>query len=241
LAAVRLLISQTYPECTILALTLSNNRSAGAINNLTLNVIATRVLPTWSDGVWSDPQPTQKWADHFVSRAHAADGADRDYADIDLAGIYDIQKQLDAMDRPAEDPTLPGLQGQISMTLDQVQDIDAELAQIADVARAVVYRVGRKVFVARDQANMAPLALFNARAKGPDGETVSVRMTGDADNDGVVVTWVDEQLGWKQREYRWPALAFNPMRVAAVCANWQQARRRAVFEWNKLKYRRGSA
>jgi hypothetical protein len=241
LAAVRQLIAQTYEDCTILALTIPNNRSAGAIHDMNLNVIATRILPTWTTGAgWSAPAPTRKWADHFVARCQAQDGAHRDDSQIDIAGIYKLQQQLDDMDRPPEDPSQPGLQGEISMTLDQVQDIDAELAAIADVARAVVYRVGRKLFVTRDQANLTAIALFNARAKGPDGETVSLRMTGDADNDCVVVTWVDERLGWKQREYRFPedALALNPLRVGAVCANWPQARRRAVFEWNKLRYRR---
>ena len=240
LAAVRQLVSQSYEDCTVLALTLPNNRSVSAIHGLALNVIATRMLPTWTGSGWSTAAPTRKWADHFVARCQAKDGANRDDSQIDIAGIYRLQDQLDQMDRPASDPSQPGLQGEISITLDQVQDIDAELAQIADVARAVVYRVGRKLFVARDQANLTPIALFNARTKGPDGETVSVRMTGDADNDCVVVTWVDEQLGFKQREYRFPedALALNPMRVGSVLANWEQARRRAVFEWNKLQFRR---
>jgi hypothetical protein len=233
LAAVRQLISQTYPDCTILSLTLANNRSASAIHDMALNVIATRILPTWTGAGWSDPPlPTRKWADHFVARCQAKDGANRTDAQIDIEGIYALQAVLDSFDA--------GKQGEISLTLDQVQDIDAELAAIADVARAVVYRVGRKIFVSRDQANATTIALFNARTKGPDGETVAVRMTGDADNDCVVVTWVDEQLAWKQRDYRYPedAQALNPLRVGSVCANWEQAYRRALFEWNKLKYRR---
>jgi hypothetical protein len=239
LAAVRQLIGQTYTHVTVAQLTMSNTRSTSAIHDMALNAIVTRKLPTWDgSAMTTEKLATRKWADNFVQRCLATDGANRAPAQLDLPGIYQIQQTLDSLDKPSA--TEPGKLGEISMTLDQVQDIDAELSQIADVARAVVYRVGRKLFVARDQANAHPIALFNARTKSAEAETVSVRMTADADNDCVVITWVDELLGWKQRDYRYPedALAINPLRVAAVCANWQQARRRALFEWAKLKYRR---
>ena len=232
LAAVVQLVGQTYPTATIMAFTMSNTRSSGAVNNMSLNVIATRVLPTWTGSAWSAPAATRKWADNFVARCKSPDGANRIDAQLDIPGIYALQAQLDASDA--------GEQGVISLTLDQMQDIDSELAQIADVARAVVYRVGRKLFVQRDQANANAIALFNARAKSPDGETVSVRMTGDADNDAVIVQWMDEALGWKRRDFQFPedVIAVNPLRVATSLANWTQAYRRAVFEWNRLKFRR---
>lgn len=232
LAAVRRLVGQTYPTATVLAFSMSNTRSATAVGDMQLNVIATRILPTWTGAAWSAPAPTRKWADNFVERCKATDGANRSDAQLDLAGIYALQTQLDSLDE--------GKQGEISLTLDQMQDIDSELAQIADVVRAVVYRVGRRLFVTRDQANLTTIALFNARTKSPEGETNSIRMTGDADNDCVIVTWMDENLAWKQRDYQYPedALAFNPLRVPAVLANWSQGYRRALFEWNRLKYRR---
>jgi len=234
LAGARSLVGQRYPKCTVMAFSMSNTRSVGAVGDMALNVVATRILPTYdgSGGMTGAVAPTNKWADNFVARCMATDGAHRSLGQLDLAGIYQLQEQLDRIDG--------GRGGEISLTLDQVQDIDAELAQIADVARAVVYRVGRKLFVARDQANTTAIALFNARTKAPSGETMAVRMTADADNDCVVVTWMDSEMAWKQRDYRYPedAAALNPLRVAAVCANWEQARRRALFEWNKLKYRR---
>lgn len=232
LAAVVQLVGQTYPTVTVMAFTMSNTRSAGAVSDMSLNVIATRVLPTWTGSAWSAPAATRKWADNFVARCKSPDGANRTDAQLDIPGIYALQAQLDASDA--------GAQGVISLTLDQMQDIDSELAQIADVARAVVYRVGRKLFVQRDQANATAIALFNARAKSPDGETVSVRMTGDADNDAVIVQWMDEVLGWKRRDFQFPedVIAVNPLRVGTSLANWTQAYRRAVFEWNRLKYRR---
>ena len=232
LGAVRRLFGQVYPFATVLALSMSNTRSAGAIGDMQLNVVATRILPTWTGSAWSDPAPTAKWADNFVARCKATDGANRTDAQLDLAGLYALQAQLDSLDT--------GQQGEISLTLDQMQDIDTELAQIADVVRAVVYRVGRRIHATRDQANLTTIALFNARTKAPAGETVAVRMTGDADNDCVVVQWVDANTGWKHRDYQYPedALAFNPLRVPVLCANWAQGYRRAVFEWNRLKYRR---
>lgn len=232
LAAVRKLIGQVYETATILAFTMSNTRTAGAVGDMSLNVIATRILPTWTGSAWSAPAATRKWADNFVARSKAHDGAFRTDEQLDLAGIYALQAELETMDA--------GAVGQISLTLDAMQDIDAELAAIADVARAVIYRVGRKIFVARDQANPTRLALFNARAKNPDGETVTMRMTGDSDNDCVVVQWVDEFSAWKKREFQYPpeVVPQNPLRLPVMCANWPQVWRRAVYEWNRLKYRR---
>ena len=110
---------------------------------------------------------------------------------------------------------------------------------MADVVRAVVYRVGRKIFVTRDQQTSLRIALFNGRAKSSDAEAVGIRFRSDDDNDAVSVTWVDEGAGWKWREYQYPeGLKQNVLRIAASCANWAQVWRRAAYEWHKLQYRR---
>lgn len=223
----------TYPDVTIIQLALSNTTSATSLGENTFNLLATRVLPTWTpSGGWSAAAPTRKWADNFVKRCQAPDGAGRADAYIDLAGIYDLQAQLDALDG--------GAQGQIALTLDQQQDIDSELAQIADVVRATVYRVGRKIYVARDQGNLPALALFNGRSKTAEGESVSVRMKADDENDAIQVQWVDEFSNWKQREYEYKEVSTptNVLRIGAQLANWPQAYRRALFEFNKIRYRR---
>lgn len=234
LRGMKELARRVYPDVTIVRLGLTNSRSAMSLGEQTYNAVVTRRLKTWTAGSgWSGvATATRKWADSFVARCQAKDGANRADADIDLAGIYALQAQLDALDG--------GALGQISMTLDQQQDIDTELAQIADVVRAVVYRVGRRLHVTRDQANATPLALFNGRTKSSEGETVAVRMKSDDENDAVLVQWVDELSAWKQREYQYPE-GFTPanvLRIATSCANWAQAFRRAVYEWNKVRYRR---
>jgi hypothetical protein len=242
LAAVKLMEREVYEKATVLFLDLSNLRGASSLGETSLSVVATRRLKTWSDtGGWSaEESGTDRWADNFVARCLARDGAHRSESEIDLAGIYKLQEYLDKLDDVHDDGH--GKQGKIGLTLDAMQDVDAELAQVADVVRAVVYRVGRKLFVSRDQAYAAPIALFNARTKAPAGESVSVRMTADADNDCVIIQWIDEPGGWKRREYQYPppaqALGVNPFRVGVIACNWEQAYRRALFEWNRLKYRR---
>ena len=224
----------SYPDVTIMRLRLTNSRSASSIGENSFNCIATRILPHWNGASWDAPAPTDLWADNFVERCRASDGANLPDALIDLAGIYALQAQLDALDG--------GAQGLISLAIDQVQDIDTELVQIADVVRAGVYRVGRKLFVTRDQDGATPLALFNGRAKSADGEAVAVRMKSDDENDAVVVSWIDRLSGWKLRELSYAdppnPTPTNPLRIGAQCANWPQVWRRAAFEWNKLKYRR---
>lgn len=233
-SAIRSLSGQAYPDVTIVKLNLRNKRAAVSIGETSFNVVATRKQFQWTPGSgWSATRvATRKWADHFIARCSASDGANLLDAFIDLAGIYALQQQLDAMDG--------GKQGEISMTLDQLQDIDTELTQIADVVRASVYRVGRKIFVVRDQATSLRVALFNGRAKASQAESVAMRMKSSDEHDAVVVSWVDEASGWKGREYQFPEGAgkTNILRVGVQCANWQQAWRRARFEWFRLIYRR---
>jgi predicted phage tail protein len=166
-----------------------------------------------------------------VHRIKAADGANRDDDKIDLFGIYDVQAQLDAIDA--------GAGGEIGMALDQFQDVDTELATIAAAARAKVYRIGPKLHVTRDAPATAS-ALFNSRNKTPEGESIAMRLTADTDYDAVVIPWIDVDAGYKQREYTYPtdSPAVNPMTVGPAAANWPQAYRRALYEWNRIVLRR---
>lgn len=230
--AVRQMPAAAYPDVTLLKLGLLNTRSASSIGENSFNAVVTRVLPTWDGLAWSVPGPTDKWADNFVARCKSADGAALSDTLIDIAGIYTLQWQLDTMDG--------GAQGKIALALDQVQDIDTELAQVADVVRAQTYRVGRKLFVVRDQSTSERIALFNGRAKSADGEGVALRMASADENDGVAVQWIDEGSGWNLREYVYSDYSnpVNLLQVGVVCANWAQVYRRALFEWYKIKYRR---
>jgi len=231
--AAKILPPREYPDVTILHSTVRNSRSATSTGASSFNVIATRIAPRWNGSAWVMTE-SDKWADSFIERCHAIDGANRAYSEIDVDGIYALQAQLDAMDG--------GAQGKIALALDQQQDIDAELAQVADVVRALVYRVGRRIYVTRDAANATPLALFNARTKSGEGESVSMLMKSDDENDAVQVQWFDPEASWKLREliYSDPPnpTPTNVLRIAPVCANWAQAWRRAAYEWNKLRYRR---
>lgn len=232
LIGIRRLPERLYPDVTIARLRLQNTRSASSLGENAFNLVAQRVLPHWTGTAWSTPAATTSWADHFVARCKAQDGANLPDTLIDLGGIYSLQSSLDAMDSAQ--------QGRISMALDQVQDIDAELAQIADVVRARVYRVGRKVYVARDQKTTQRIALFNGRAKSADAESQQIRLKSTNDADAVIVQWLDTASGWKWREYQYPEsiAPANPLRIGALNANWAQAWRRARYEWERISYQR---
>jgi hypothetical protein len=162
----------------------------------------------------------------------ATDGANKTDAEIDIAGIYAIQTALNAGDS--------GAQGQIALTLDQVQDIDTELQLIASIVRGSVYRIGRKLYVTRDQGGKTPVALFTGRSKSPDGESLTLTLQNDAQPDAVIVQWVDAANGYKVRSYQFPTAvtAANPLTITPAFASWAQAWRRSQYEWNKLQLRR---
>lgn len=232
-AAAVELPARTYGNVTLLQLTLWNTRAAASIGETSLNVVATRYLPTWTGAGWSAPVPSERWADALVSRMKAVDGANKLDTDIDLAGIYAIQARLAAMDG--------GEQGKIAVTLDQQQDIDTELQTIASIARCQLYRVGPRLYVERDEGGKSPIALFTGRSKHPDAETVSINLASDADPDAIIVPWWDRSNDqWKQREFQFPetVTAINPLRLAPPQATWAQACRRAWYEWNRQTLRR---
>lgn len=230
--AVKNMPVQSYPDVTITRLIVFNSQSAASVGESSFNIVATRIVPVLGAGGLGAAAPSERWCDNIIERMKAADGANKTDAQIDLAGIYEIQAALDAQDG--------GDQGKISMTLDDLQDIDAELQIIASVVRCQVYRIGRKLFVTRDQGGKVPLSLFTARSKSPDGEQVQLAMNNETENDCVIVTWFDRVHGWKQRELQYPpeVLAVNPLRVSPTQSTWAQAWRRAVYEWNRLQYRR---
>ena len=234
LAGIRILPARSYDNATTVLLSMTNTRGAVTMGETSLNMVVTRKLEHWNGSTFDAPAATDKWADNFVHRCRESDGANRTPEQIDLAGIYALQAQLDALDG--------GALGRIGLALDQFQDVDAELASIADVVRAVVYRVGKKIYVTRDQATATRIALFNGRTKNPDGESTAMRMTNDGENDSVTVTWVDPAASFKVREYTHPPLPispqFNPLRAAPTLCNWAQAYRRAAYEWNRIRYRR---
>lgn len=238
LSAMLMMPARTYPDVTVILMTLSNSRSAVDMGATSFNAVVTRRLPHWTGSAWTAAAGTERWSDNFIARCKASDGASLPDSLIDLAGITALQTQLEALGDG-------GAHGKIALAIDQQQDIDAELAQIADVARAQVYRVGQKLFVVRDQPNPNAIALFNGRAKAAEAEIVSVRLRSSDEYDAVAIHWLDEASGWKLREYIFvdPSrpldyIPTNVMRVAVQCANWPQAYRRAVFEWNKLCFRR---
>lgn len=235
--ALKRLAPRTYKDLSLFKLFMLNTRSAASLGETSFNCVATRVLQTWDGSTWLPSAATDKWAPNFIARLKANDGGGLSDDLIDLAGIKALQDQLDAMDG--------GQQGRISLTLDQNSDIDTELAIIADVIRAQCYRVGRKIYVTRDQANPQRIALFNGRTKSSEGESVAMRLKSSDENDAVIINWIDRGSGWKQREYTYAGptappgyIPANPLRVGTNCANWEQTYRRALFEWNKLQFRR---
>jgi hypothetical protein len=241
LSAMRYLPAHSYPDVTVCVIALSNTRNAVSMGETSVNMVVTRRLPTWTGSAWTAMAATDRWADNFVERCKATDGANKTDAQIDLAGIYALQAQLNALDESSPGAG-DGMQGRISMTLDQQTDIDSELATLADVVRAVVYRVGKKIYVTRDQATATRIALFNGRTKNPEAESTSMRMTNDGENDSVTVAWFDSINGFRLREWTFPepptVISRNPLKLGTPLANWPQAYRRALFEWYRLRLRR---
>ena len=178
------------------------------------------------------PPPRRAGADALIVRMKAADGANKVDADIDITGIYAIQTALNAIDS--------GDQGKISMTLDTVQDIDTELQSIASLVRCSVYRIGKKLYVTRDQGGKTAVALFTGRSKPPDGETLSYGLVSDSDPDAVIVQWIDAANAWSCASTNSPqGHAHQPAaRRAAARQLGRRPRRRAQFEWNRVQLRR---
>ena len=172
--------SQQYGDVTLIAMRMLATNVLSSASSQKINVIATRMLPTWSPTTgWSAPVATRSIAWALAECCRAAYSAALPDARIDLAMLY----QLDQI-WAARGDYFDGI-------YDTRTTFWQALTQIARAGRAKPYPQAGIYHFVRDQAQTMPVALFSRRNIASGSFKTSYLMPTEQTPDSVQVQYVD--------------------------------------------------
>jgi hypothetical protein len=177
-----------FGQVTLVAMRMraSNNLSSQASRKV--NVIATRKLRTWNPSTgWGAPTATRSIAWAFADAAqNALYGGRLGDSQLDLAGLY------------ALDQTWTTRDNYFDGRFDNALTLWEALTKIARAGRAKPFMQGGILYVARDQAQTLPVALYSMRNIVRGSFSVEYLMPTDDTADAVDVGYFDN-LTWTPR------------------------------------------
>lgn len=177
-----------FGQVTLLAMRMraSNNLSSQASRKV--NVIATRKLRTWNPSTgWGAPTATRSIAWAFADAAqNTLYGGRLGDSQLDLAGLY------------ALDQTWTARANYFDGRFDNALALWEALTKIARAGRAKPFMQGGILYVARDQAQTLPVALYSMRNIVRGSFNIEYVMPTDDTADAVEVGYFDN-LTWTPR------------------------------------------
>ena len=158
---------------------------------------------------------------------------------IDLKGLVDIQSSI-----------TPASFGFFDYTFDDANvPLGDRITTMCDAGRILVNREGSKYVFARDEAQSAPVAVFDRRTTSGAEYNLTISPTNTDGKDCVQVEWVDVDDSNTKRyiNVSWDAALNKPKHGYGInarkvtlngCSNYEQALDRAEIEMRKLVYQR---
>jgi hypothetical protein len=263
LAAVKQTASYAIGNITAARVTTEFNKMLERPDTRRFNVEVIRKLPDYMfyyddpDSIWYGGwQPggssrgsgadvaDQQWINAFMYRATDTFGLNAAALEVDVAGLQAIQTTLNALDS--------GEGGEFNYTFDKAISAEDELRLIAKAARCDVYRIGKKIYCARDETKAAITSIFNRRNKSPKGETRSFNFDQSNRRDHVEITFKDAEEGYKTQTFIYPVSGdidydastttyFNPIKATLDgITNFSQAYRMAIYLYRSDKLQKDS-
>lgn len=232
---------RVFQHETVIVVEASNLGGAAIQNMENFNLLATRVLPTQDvPGVMTEPRADGRWitaAIHTLTDPYLCNYA---MNEVDWHSLHAVQASLDAYGEPF------GESG-FHAALDRQMSADEQLMQIARKARAQVFPSGGLMTFARDERRAGVSALFNRRNRLVDRAAIGLglQFAGRDDNDGVIVSFIDADNGYRQDTYTYTyptgTTPASPLTIDLLGAvhKWEVCRR-ARFEMAQIQYRRRS-
>lgn len=201
------------------------------------NALATRKLRTYNTStglIVPALTATKKMADAMLEHLTDEFLGNKNTADIDLDGLYEIQDDLDV------DAIYGDKLGRFSFTFsDQSVSVGDELVTIGNAARTFAFRDGNIFRFGREETKVNRTTIFNARIKKPDSESKTKRLQKPLDFDGIEIQWIPEDSNDAEIiifPETGPAPE-NPRKLeAAGIKVYEQAWNRAKLEFLKLKH-----
>lgn len=221
--------NQNYGDVTVLAMRMraSNNLSMQASRKI--NVLGTRMLPTWNGTTWSDPVQTRSIAWAIADLCKASYGMKLTDAQIDLAGLLTLDQlwstRLDYFDG----------------VFDSQQPAWEALTQIARCGRALPYMQGGILSVTRDSAETIPTAMFSQRNIARNSMNLQYIMPSEETADALDIEYWDHGT-WQPKTVR-AALPDSTEQVVSNvkmfgCTSREQAWREGMYMAACNRYRR---
>lgn len=158
---------------------------------------------------------------------------------IDLKGLVDIQNAI-----------TPARFGYFDYTFDDANvPLGDRITTMCDVGRILVNREGSKYVFVRDEAQGAPVAVFDRRTTAGAEYNLTISPTNTDGKDCVQVEWVDVDDSNTKRyiNVSWDSTLNKPKHGYGInarkvtlngCSNYEQALDRAELEMRKLVYQR---
>lgn len=158
---------------------------------------------------------------------------------IDLKGLVDIQNAI-----------TPASFGYFDYTFDDANvPLGDRITTMCDVGRILVNREGSKYVFVRDEAQSAPVAVFDRRTTAGAEYNLTISPTNTDGKDCVQVEWVDVDDSNTKRyiNVSWDSTLNKPKHGYGInarkvtlngCSNYEQALDRAELEMRKLVYQR---
>ena len=220
---------QNYGDVTVLAMKMraTNNLSMQASRKI--NVLGTRMLPTWDGVAWSDPVPTRSIAWAIADLCKASYGMKLNDAQIDLNGLHILDalwsSRLDYFDG----------------VFDSQQPAWEALTQIARCGRALPYMQGGILSVTRDSAETIPTAMFSQRNIARNSMNLQYIMPSEETADALDIEYWDSGT-WQPKTVRAALPDSTEQIVSNVkifgCTNRNQAWREGMYMAACNRYRR---
>ena len=158
---------------------------------------------------------------------------------VDLKGLVDIQNSI-----------TPASFGYFDYTFDDANvPLGDRITTMCDVGRILVNREGSKYVFVRDEAQAAPVAVFDRRTTAGAEYNLTISPTNTDGKDCVQVEWVDVDDSNTKRyiNISWDSTLNKPKHGYGInarkvtlngCSNYEQALDRAELEMRKLVYQR---
>lgn len=230
---------RTFQHETVIVVN-ANNVGGPALQNMeAFNVLATRLLPTQdTPGVMTEPRGDGRWITAAIHTLTDPFICNYGMDEVDWESLHAVQASLDAYQAPF------GESG-FHAALDRQMSADEQLMLVARKARSQVFPSGGRMTFARDERRTGVSALFNRRNRliGRGDIGMGLQFAGRDDPDGVVVSFIDSNNGYRQDTYTYPqgVTPANPLNIDLIGAvNKWEVCRRARFEMAQIQYRRRS-
>ncbi|MGL5564175.1 MAG: host specificity factor TipJ family phage tail protein, partial [Plesiomonas sp.] len=206
---------------------------------LKFNCIAERkVVTVNSDGTINSALTKSRRICDSVAHHMIVDGNVSPFK-IDLKGLVDIQNTI-----------TPESFGFFDYTFDDANvPLGDRITTMCDVGRILVNREGSKYVFVRDEAQSAPVAVFDRRTTAVAEYNMTISPTNTDGKDCVQVEWVDVDDSNTKRyiNVSWDSALNRPKHGYGInarkvtlngCSNYEQALDRAELEMRKLVYQR---